>query len=187
MKQQKSDSIFSVLSTLLVVSKWTLLFIIATGALAALNAPFFPLTFGADPADPDAKWPTFFIGLAFEEDMTRAAYVLEIFVAIMLSGVGLYVIHHLSRILQNVRNGYAFARENGLRLRKAGYAAAYGQLAVYGIWFIALILRVSGRVDFEGVSMAFTPAPWLGILGAFALSTIFLEGADIKEEQDLTV
>lgn len=187
MTQKTGNSIISILTTMLVISKWSMWFILITAPLAALGAPFLPLQFGADPADAEATAPTFYVGLVLDEEMSRPAYYLETFIVMLFVGAGLYVVHHLQRILGNVRAGAAFDRENGLRLRKIGYAAAIAQLTVYGLWLVSIILDFAGLMEFEGRMITITPMPWIGILGAFALSTIFLEGADIKEEQDLTV
>ena len=187
MTKTTKQPLLSTLSTLIVVAQWSAGFILIGAPLSLMGAPFLPITFGGDPADPNAQTPTFFIGLVLDEDMSRASVVLEGIVVMVLAGATLFGLHHLKRILRNVAAGRAFARENGLRLRKVGYAAAAAMVAVYVLWFGSIVLDLTGVVVFEGNTIAITPLPWIGILGIFVLSTIFLEGAEIKEEQDLTV
>lgn len=187
MTKKPEKSLLSILSTLIVISQWSLGFIVVSAPLTVLGAPFLPLQFGSDPSDIDAKTPTFFVGLVLDEGMTRPAYFLEALIVMVFGAAALFGLHHLRRILRNVAVGRAFARENGLRLRKVGYAAMAAQLVVYALWIISITLDVTGVMDFEGRTITLTPMPWIGILGVFVLSTIFLEGAQIKEEQDLTV
>lgn len=184
-KSRKSGRVISILSKLLVFSKWALLFQVATAILSAVGAPFFPLQFGGDPATGEGR--TVQIGVVFDEDMTRAAVYLETLIIVVVCAAGLYAVHHFRRIISNAASGRAFARENGVRLRKIGYVAAGAQVSVYVLWVFSAFIELAGLAVFDGRTMAITPAPWLIILGVFALSTIFLEGADIKEEQDLTV
>ncbi len=113
--------------------------------------------------------------------------ILEGIVVMVFASATLFGLHHLKRILRNVAAGRAFVRENGLRLRKVGYVAAAAMVVLYVLWVGSLVLDMTGVVEFEGNTLAITPLPWIGILGIFVLSTIFLEGAEIKEEQDLTV
>ena len=155
--------------------------------LTAIGAPFLPLRIGPDPAGGDAEGATFFIGLMFDEDMTRPAIILESIIVMVMAGAALYGLHHLRHILRNVSSGAAFVRGNGLRLRKVGYAAVAAQVTIYVLWFISVILGATLGLDFDGRVIILTPIPWVGILGIFVLSTIFLEGEQIKEEQDLTV
>jgi len=187
MVKKTAKSTVSTLSTLVVATKWTLWFIFVSAPLTAIGAPFFPLRVGPSPSDVDAEGPTFFIGLMLDEGMTRPAIILEATIIMVMAGAALFGLHHLRCILKNISSGAAFARENGLRLRKVGYAAVAAQVAIYGLWLVSVILQAAVGLDFEGRVIVLTPMPWVGILGIFVLSTIFLEGAQIKEEQDLTV
>ncbi len=187
MAKKTAKSIVSTLSTLVVATQWTLWFMLVFAPLTAIGVPYLPLRIGPDPADVDAEGTTFFIGLIFDEGMTRPAVFLEAIIVMVMAGAALYGLHHLRHILRNVSSGAAFVRGNGLRLRKAGYAAAAAQIAIYGLWLISVILEATMGLDFEGRVIILTPMPWVGILGIFVLSTIFLEGAQIKEEQELTV
>ena len=187
MAKQTAKSILSTLSALVVATQWTLWFMFILAPLTAIGVPFLPLTIGPDPANTDAEGTTFFIGLVFDEGMTRPAIILEAIIVMVMSGAALYGLHHLRHILRNVSSGAAFVRGNGVRLRKAGYAAAGAQLGIYGLWLFSAILGATLGLDFEGRVITLTPMPWVGILGIFVLSTIFLEGAQIKEEQELTV
>ena len=187
MTKTTKQPLLSTLSTLVVISQWSAWLILVGAPLSLMGAPFLPIQFGGDPSDPDAQTPTFFIGLVLDQDMSRASVILEGIVVMVLAAATLFGLHHLKHILRNVAAGRAFARENGLRLRKVGYVAAGAMIALYALWTGSIILDLTGVVEFEGNTITITPLPWIGILGIFVLSTIFLEGAEIKEEQDLTV
>ena len=187
MTQAKKKSVASGLVSLLSISRWALWFIIVTLPLTAFNAPFFPITIGGDPANPDAAWPTVYLSPYLEQTGTRAALYVETLIGMIQAGLALYVIHHFLRILKNVQGGAAFARQNGERLRKIGFAVAGVQIGIYVLYAASLLANYLLEIDFEGLFVALSPAPWIGVFGAFALSTVFLEGAEIKEEQDLTV
>ena len=187
MTQKKRKSVACTLTSLLGITRCVLWYVIVTLPLTALSAPFFPITIGGDFADPDAVWPTVFLSPFLEQNGTRAALYLETLIGVIAAALGLFVIHHFLRILRNVQSGAAFARENGVRLRKIGFAIAGVQLSIYGLWFASLLADMFAGIDFEGLMVTLSPAPWIGVFGAFALSTIFLEGAEIKEEQDLII
>lgn len=184
---RQNDRSLKILVKLLVFMQWTMVFLLVTVPLTVLRAPFFPLRFGSDPNDADAAWPTFYVGAVFDEDITQAALVADGAVIIIYLALGLYVIRQMLGVLRNVKNGDSFARDNGLRLRRMGYAGAVAQLSVYGVWLLAAIVALAGWAEVDGMSVVLTPAPWVVILLAFALATVFRDGAALKEEQDLTV
>ena len=94
--------------------------------------------------------------------------------------VMLYVVTRLLEILKTLRFGAPFVKENADRFRQVGYALLIGEGAKFVFSFLALIFGADLDIDFE-------PIAWLAIIAVFVLSEVFLEGARMKEEQDLTV
>ncbi|WP_411819347.1 DUF2975 domain-containing protein [Hyphococcus formosus] len=177
----------SLLITLLVYTRIIL-------ALNYLAVPYYlfagsnmPKYLGSDPADMDAKWPTIYFGIENNQDMTSAALVVESLVLLISVTFGIFVIGQMLAILRNVQNDNAFARDNGDRLRRIGYFGAGAQLSIYGVWLVTAAMEAAQLIDTEGLEMGLSTAPWIGVLIAFSLATIFRHGTDIKEEQDLTV
>lgn len=177
----------SVLICLLVFTRYAIVFIFITVVGTALRLPFFPLRIGGDPADADARWPTAYVGAAVDPDMTDAALYTQSATEIVLLVGGLFIITQMLNVLRDVSVGHAFVRENGERLRRMGYAGVVVQLSIYVIWVIAEAVDLSGVAEVEGMIMEISPAPWIVILCAFALSTVFNDAATLKEEQELTV
>lgn len=185
--ERKDDRSLAILVKLLVFSKWTMVFLLVIVPLTILGAPFLPLQFGGDPNDPEAAWPTFYVGAVFDEEATQAALYADGAVLMIYFVLGLYVIRQMLGVLENVKNGDSFARDNGLRLRQMGRAGVIAQLSVYGVWILAGLIALAGLAEVEGMTVVISPAPWVAILLAFALAIVFRDGADLKEEQDLTV
>ena len=183
----KDANAVSVLISLLVFTRYAIVFIFITVLGTALRLPFFPLRIGGDPADADAQWPTAYIGAAVRPDMTDAALYTQSATEIVLLIGGFFIVTQMLNVLRNVSAGHAFVRENGGRLRRMGYAGVVIQLSIYAIWAIAQAVDLSGAAEVDGLMMEISPAPWIVILCAFALSTVFNDAATLKEEQELTV
>ncbi len=181
------DGAVAVLTKVLRITRIAMVFVLVTVIGTAARVPFFPLRFGGDPADPEARWPTVFIGAAVDPDMTAAAIYTQSAVDIIMIAAGVFIITEMLQVLRNVAAGNAFVRENGQRLRRMGYAGVIAQLSVYAVWIAAEAIAVAGIADVEGLIIEISPAPWIVILCAFALSTVFNDAATLKEEQDLTV
>ena len=96
------------------------------------------------------------------------------------AGVLLFVVNRLLEILKTLRFGSPFVKENADRFRNVGYALLIGEGAKFAFGFMSLIF--SADVDIE-----MNPITWVAIIAVFVLSAVFLEGARMKEEQDLTV
>lgn len=177
-----------ILTRLLEFTRWVLALVAATVIGRMLRLPFFPLLIGGDPADPDAKWPAIFIGSALSPDITPAALYAQSAIDLIMLAMGFYVITQMLGILRNVAADHAFVRENGERLRRIGWAGVIAQLSVYAVWAGAGLIALSGVAKVDGMEeIAISPAPWIIILCAFALSTVFRDAATLKEEQELTV
>ena len=177
----------SVLVKLLVFTRYAIAFSFITVVGTALKAPFFPLRLGGDPADPDARFPTAYIGTGVNPEMTDAALYTQSATSIVVLVGGFFIVTQMLSVLRNVSAGHAFVRENGERLRRMGYTGVVMQLSIYFIWVLSQAAEISGAADIDGLTMEIGPAPWIIILCAFALATVFKDAATLKEEQDLTV
>lgn len=180
------DSVM-LLTKVLRFSRVALIFIAVTVIGTAARLPFFPLRLGGDPTDDAARWPTIFIGSAVDPEMTQAAIYTQSAVGVIVVAAGLFVISEMLQVLRNVDSGQAFVRENGMRLRRMGYAGVVAQLSIYAVWIVAEVVDIAGVAEIEGLRFEISPAPWIIILCAFALATVFNDAAALKEEQDLTV
>ena len=99
------------------------------------------------------------------------------FIAVL---VMLYVVTRLLEILKTLRFGSPFVKENANRFRQVGYALLIGEGAKFVFSFLGLVFGADLDIDFEMIA-------WLAIIAVFVLSEVFLEGARMKEEQELTV
>lgn len=95
-------------------------------------------------------------------------------------GVMLFVVNRLLEILKTLRFGSPFVKENADRFRGVGYALLIGEGAKFAFGFMALFSDADIEINSTIIS-------WLSIVAVFVLSEVFLEGARMKEEQDLTV
>jgi hypothetical protein len=95
-------------------------------------------------------------------------------------GVALYVVERLLELLKTLRFGSPFVKENATRFRNVGWALLIGELSKIVIWILAAITGAEVEADLD-----FTL--FVSIAAVFVLSEVFLEGARMKEEQDLTV
>ncbi len=95
-------------------------------------------------------------------------------------GVMLFVVTRLLEILQTLRFGSPFVKENAERFRTVGYALLIGEGAKFAFGFMSLITDSDVEIDSEMIT-------WLAIIAVFVLAEVFHEGARMKEEQDLTV
>ncbi len=185
--QGAGDRSVAVLIKVLRYTRIALVFVLFTVLGTAARLPFFPLRFGGDPADPEARWPTVHIGAAVDPDMTAAAIYTQSAVEVILIAAGFFIISEMLQLLRNVAGGHAFIRENGARLRRMGYAGVVAQLSIYAVWIVSRTVDAAGVAAVDGLTVEISPAPWIIILCAFALSTVFNDAAALKEEQDLTV
>ena len=94
--------------------------------------------------------------------------------------VMLFVVNRLLEILQTLRFGSPFVKENADRFRGLGYALLIGEGAKFVFGFMSLIMDAEVETNSSIIS-------WLSIIAVFVLAEVFREGARMKEEQDLTV
>ena len=184
---QAADRKISILRGLLVVTRWTLIiammFVLA-GIVIGTDAS---ITLGADPQDPDAEGRKAYFGVFFDEDTSLGGFRATSLVAFVSGIFGIFAISQILNILGNVSSGHPFVFENGTYLRRIGFAGAVAQLSIYAIWIGAGVIATLTGISFSGMTVQLSPAPWIGVLIAYSLSTIFRQGAEMKQEQDPTV
>ncbi len=113
-------------------------------------------------------------GLVDAEDFIKVASAFVTF-AVML-----FVVNRLLEILKTLRFGSPFVKENADRFRGLGYALLMGEGAKFAFGFLSLIYDADVNINTSFIT-------WLAIIAVFVLSEVFREGAQMKEEQDLTV
>ncbi len=170
---------------LLLGTRWVLVFLIVVVPITALGAPLFPIRIGGDGPDDDAL--NIHVGAVFDEGMNEPAVFVQTIVAVIVFAFAIYAIGQMLGVLRNVRAGNSFVRDNGTRLRRIGFGGIAAQLSIYAVWIAALVIEAAGAVRFDGLTIELNFAPWIGVLMAFALAAVFRDGAELKEEQDLTV
>jgi hypothetical protein len=110
--------------------------------------------------------------------------------AIMLLGIvgvpfGHVVFRRLLRIVESVRMGEPFTRENAGRLRTIAWALLGLQLLHVAVVAIASAIRSHGVPLRIGGN--FQVGGWLAILLLFVLAQVFLEGTRMREDLEGTV
>lgn len=95
-------------------------------------------------------------------------------------GVTLYVVNRLLEILRTLRFGTPFVRENADRFKRVGFALLLGEAS-------KIIFGILGAIFDAEVDIDTQLTTWIAIVAVFVLAEVFLEGAKMKEEQDLTV
>ena len=182
-----SDRSINWLVGILKITRWTLVVMLVIVAVGAVWGPEASLTLGGDPLDPENQGRTAYFGVFYDDETTRAAFLADSMIALGFGVFGIYAITQILKIMGNIVAGAPFARENGSFLRRIGFAGAAAQLFVYGVWIVAGVVAVTTNTQFTGMTVQLSPAPWIGVLIAFSLATIFRQGTELKEEQDLTV
>jgi hypothetical protein len=120
-------------------------------------------------------------GVSIDGDIdVDAADFVEVLRYFISFGVALYVVERLLELLKTLRFGSPFVKENATRFRNVGWALLIGELSKIVIWILAAITGAEVEADLD-----FTL--FVSIAAVFVLSEVFLEGARMKEEQDLTV
>lgn len=110
--------------------------------------------------------------------------------AIMVLGIvgvplGYVVFSRLLRIVDSVRAGQAFTRENAGRLRIIAWALLGLQFLHVAVAAIAASIRTNG-VPLH-IGGRFQVGGWLAILLLFVLAQVFLEGTRMREDLEGTV
>lgn len=119
------------------------------------------------------------VDLDGELSVSRSDYF-DVAYSFITALVMLYVVTRLLEILKTLRFGAPFVKENADRFRQVGYALLIGEGVKFVFSFLGMIFGADLDIDIELIA-------WLAIIAVFVLSEVFLEGARLKEEQDLTV
>lgn len=139
--------------------------------VAVVIIPFLPMLI---------DWAAQHEGVNVDADSFSGSDVIEIFQHFISFGVTLFVINRLLELLKTLRLGSPFVRENAERFRRVGYALLIGEGAKFLLGLISVVIDADIDIEIELMS-------WIAIAAVFVLSEVFLEGARMKEEQDLTV
>src|SRR3990167_2268157 len=130
---------------------------------------------------PVAEWISHIDGASIDGDINiDAGDFVEVLRYFISFGVALYVIERLLELLNTLRFGSPFVKENAVRFRKVGVALLFGELSKIVIGVLAMIFDADVEAGLD--LMIF-----IAIAAVFVLSEVFREGAAMKEEQDLTV
>ncbi len=110
--------------------------------------------------------------------------------AIMVLGIvgvpfGYLVFSRLLRIVQSVRAGQAFTRDNAGRLRTIAWALLALQLLHVAVAAIESTIRSQGVPLHVGGNLQV--GGWLAVLLLFVLAQVFLEGTRMREDLEGTV
>lgn len=116
----------------------------------------------------------------FDSDLNLGGDYVKLMSYFVAFGVMLFIVNRLLEILKTLRFGSPFVRENAVRFRQVGYALLLGEGAKIAFGFLGLLFDAEVNA---GTQLTI----WIAIVAVFVLAEVFLEGAKMKEEQDLTV
>ena len=129
-------------------------------------------------------------GRLHTSDMDQKITVLRIIGAFLELLVGMYIIFMLRKIFANLRKGDFFVRANGLILRKIAISIIAVSLFISLFQYVVSSYMVNHyiieNVVLERSADIDTRTLLFGIM-IFVLATIFIKGAEMKEDQDLTI
>lgn len=172
MKAIGKRSLASILSAGLHVARIVIFAGFVGLSIAAVVLPFLPMI-GAAIADRPH------VDISGDLDISGGDYV-ELMGHFVMFGVALFVVNRLLEILRTLRFGTPFVKENAVRFRNVGYALLLAEGA-------KIAFSILGKIFDADVDMGLSFMAWVSIVAVFVLSEVFLEGAKMKEDQDLTV
>lgn len=130
---------------------------------------------------PVAEWIAHIDGASLDGEIDiDAGDFVEVLRYFISFGVSLYVVERLLELLKTLRLGSPFVKENAVRFRRVGLALLFGEGSKI---FIGVLAKITGADVDSGIELMV----FVAIAAVFVLSEVFLEGARMKEEQDLTV
>jgi len=119
------------------------------------------------------------------DDGGDVADVLDLVRVFLSAGLMIHVAGILLAILETIKQGTPFEKENAKRLRGIGIAVVEVELAKLAIGIIgSVFLVLNHEKSFEILE---TPMPFIAAAIAYVLAKVFEEGARLKEEQDYTI
>ena len=102
----------------------------------------------------------------------------------------LVVLYQLRRVFGTLAAGDPFVRENATRIRMIGFAVL-GMELVRVLVLSAQAYYLRANFSFTGIQLRTLPHPDLGVLFLglvlLVIAEVFRQGADLREEQSLTV
>ena len=130
-------------------------------------------------------WRALGVGAGASHEGVVAGMRAVMMIGIVGTPVAYVVLSRLRSIVESVRRGEPFIRENAGRLRVIAWALLGLEFLHVGVVAIAsavsargVPLRISGNFDLTG---------WLAILLLFVLAQVFLEGTRMREDLEGTV
>ncbi len=119
------------------------------------------------------------------DDGGDVADVLDLVRVFLSAGLMIHVAGILLAILETIKQGTPFEKENAKRLRGIGIAVVEVELAKLAIGIIgSVFLVLNHEKSFEILE---TPMPFIAAAIAYVLAKVFEEGARLKEEQEYTI
>jgi hypothetical protein len=103
----------------------------------------------------------------------------------------LYIIYHLRKFFQTLKNENPFTRKNGTRLRAIGITTIIASIFWKKIYSLLISSLVSGKISIEGIKIISNSnfdfqVILLGLI-IIVISEVFRLGSEMKEEQELTI
>jgi len=173
MKAIGKGSIASMLAVLLHFVRVIICIAIGGLLIASFLLPFLPTIL---------DWVMQFEGvdIDFDDFSFDMGDIVEIVSGLITLGVALFIVNRLLEILRTLRLEAPFVKENAVRFRRVGFALIIGEVS-------KIALGIMGAIFDADIDKSIEITNLMAIAAVFVLSEVFLEGARLKEEQDLTV
>lgn len=105
-------------------------------------------------------------------------------------GAALAIIHQLRLVFRKLVDGQPFVRANAARIRVIGVVVIAMEIARFFL-LLAQSAFLRSNFTFEGLTLNVVPRPNLGVilvgLVVLVIAEVFRQGAELREEQELTV
>jgi hypothetical protein len=168
-------------TTLLATSLTLRILIVLNWILGALIIALLAISFQVE----EWTWRALGVGAVAGHESVVAGMRAIMVIGIAGTPIPYVVFSRLLRIVESVRTGEPFTRDNAGRLRTIAWALLYLELLHICVVAIAsavstkeVPLRINGNLDLTG---------WLAILLLFVLAQVFLEGMRMREDLEGTV
>jgi hypothetical protein len=122
--------------------------------------------------------------------VSMAATIILYFVSMLIWGIFLWIVWHLRKLMQTIKDGKPFLPENPGRIRKIAYAIllwAPIETLFYGVMFRGFAVNVGPMFPTGGMPVRiFLELVFFG-LAVLVIAEVFERGVNLQQEQDLTV
>jgi hypothetical protein len=124
------------------------------------------------------------------ENQTINEIYLKIFGSLLEAFVYIYIVYLLMGIIENLKRDDFFVRENGVFIRKIGFSII--AITIFTDLFNFIISKIVSNeliianIEFKPYVNFHLNTVFLGVL-ILAIAQIFIKGAEMKTEQDLTI